>query len=259
MAVEIKEINWRIPFALRNYVPKYMNHVYENANDEFAVWHGLFEDGNLVAMARTEIPPRGMCTMNSLFTMPEYRGKGYGTKLAEFRIDMLKGRDIKTITRAVSHYEKLGFVDAGIVAERSEGVWHRMISKVDKASSTAKRAIIVDIDETIVDKEGMPITPVLEYIEKNRAGKMVIVVTARHEDSRPRTEAKLDSIGLKYDVLHMSTMPSGAHMESKQWRMGKIIDQGILVEIAIDDDPGTREMYKGMGVQLVIDPGEVDE
>ena len=258
MAIEIREINWRVPFALRNHGPNYMTYGFERAAEPSTTWWGLYVDDNLVSFGRLDMPPRGACTLGSLWTMPEYRGRGYGKMLVEHRLKLIGDRDVKTITRASDIYEKFGFVNAGIVAQRDEGTWFRMILKRGQPGKLSKRAIIVDIDETIVDSEGNAIEGTLEWVEANRAGRSVIVLTARSEESRARTEASLKKIGLKYDELFMSDLPAGAYVESKRWRVNKLLEDNYILDMAIDDDEDVRRMYESLGVGVVVNPEDIN-
>jgi GNAT superfamily N-acetyltransferase len=258
MAIEIKEINWRIPFALRNHGPNYMTYGFDRAAEPSTTWWGLYVNGDLVSFGRLDIPQRGACTLGSLWTMPEYRGNGYGKMLVDYRLNLVVERDVKTITRASNVYEKFGFVNAGIVAQRDEGTWFRMILKRGQPNKLSKRAIIIDIDETLVDSEGNAIKKTLEWIDENRNGRSVIVLTARGEESRGRTEASLKKVGLKYDDLFMSSLPAGAYVESKRWRVNKLLEENYILDMAIDDDPDVRSMYKSLGIGVVVDPVELN-
>jgi GNAT superfamily N-acetyltransferase len=258
MAIEIKEINWRIPFALRNHGPNYMTYGFERAAEPSTTWWGLHVDGNLVSFGRLDIPPRGACTLGSLWTMPEYRGKGYGKILVEHRLKLVGDRDVKTITRAAEIYEKFGFVNAGIVAQRDEGTWFRMILKRGAPGKLSKRAIIVDIDETLIDSEGNTIQSTMDWVQENRKGRSVIILTARAEESRERTVESLKKAGIKYDELFMSDLPAGAYVESKRWRVNKLLEDNYILDMAIDDDLDVRKMYESLGVGEVVDPEELN-
>jgi hypothetical protein len=178
--------------------------------------------------------------------------------LVDHRLKLVGDRDVKTITRAADVYEKFGFVNAGIVAQRDEGTWFRMILKRGMPGKLSKRAIIVDIDETLIDSEGNTIQSTLDWVQENRKGRSVIVLTARAEESRERTVESLKKAGLKYDELFMSDLPAGAYVESKRWRVNKLLEDNYIIDMAIDDDLDVRKMYESLGVGEVVDPEELN-
>jgi hypothetical protein len=83
-------------------------------------------------------------------------------------------------------------------------------------------------------------------------------LTARAEESRERTVESLKKAGIKYDELFMSDLPAGAYVESKRWRVNKLLEDNYILDMAIDDDLDVRKMYESLGVGEVVDPEELN-
>jgi ribosomal protein S18 acetylase RimI-like enzyme len=82
-------------------------------------FHGVFEDGQLVAAAGTHLvsPTYGVAAVGNVFTHPAYRRRGYGTAVTSAVVAELQHRGICDIVlnvsqannRALHIYEQLGF------------------------------------------------------------------------------------------------------------------------------------------------------
>jgi RimJ/RimL family protein N-acetyltransferase len=82
-------------------------------------FHGVFEDGRLVAAAGTHLisPTYGVAAVGNVFTHPDHRGRGYGTAATSAVVAELQGRGICDIVlnvnqrnaAAIRIYERLGF------------------------------------------------------------------------------------------------------------------------------------------------------
>lgn len=84
---------------------------------EFGPFQGIFENGNLVAMAGQRMAPLPYVEVSAVCTHPDYTGKGYAKQLlisqanhiiAQNRIPFLHVRDDNY--RAIKVYENVGFV-----------------------------------------------------------------------------------------------------------------------------------------------------
>jgi RimJ/RimL family protein N-acetyltransferase len=82
-------------------------------------FHGVFEDGRLVAAAGTHLvsPTYGVAALGNVFTHPDFRGCGYATVATSAVVTELHGRGIRDIVLNVDQrnkpasriYERLGF------------------------------------------------------------------------------------------------------------------------------------------------------
>jgi ribosomal protein S18 acetylase RimI-like enzyme len=82
-------------------------------------FHGVFEDGQLVAAAGTHLisPTYGVAAVGNIFTHPAYRRRGYGTTVTGAVVAELQRHGIRDIVlnvsqandRALRIYERLGF------------------------------------------------------------------------------------------------------------------------------------------------------
>ena len=82
-------------------------------------FHGLFEDGHLVAAAGTHLisPTYSVAAVGNVFTHPDCRGLGYGTAVTSAVVAELRRRGIRDIVlnvdqrneRAIRIYQRLGF------------------------------------------------------------------------------------------------------------------------------------------------------
>ena len=77
---------------------------------------GIYEAGQLVAMAGERLRPFGYTEVSAVCTHPEYRGRGYASSLVSALIEKITGRGeipflhVRTVNAgAIRVYEKLGF------------------------------------------------------------------------------------------------------------------------------------------------------
>ncbi|MHB1684974.1 MAG: N-acetyltransferase [Bacilli bacterium] len=118
----------------------------ENSVD--SPFYGIYEDGKLVARMslypipakydRYFDPPQDHLELWKLEVLPGYKGRGYGTQLAEFAKSL--GSPIKVNVRRKSHpfFVRLGFTAVKYDAARDRGenpyVWIPTIPTVDPVS-----------------------------------------------------------------------------------------------------------------------------
>lgn len=112
---------------------------------------------------------------------------------------------------------------------------------------------IVDIDGTVIDDQGQPIEPVLEFIDEN--AEEVVVLTNRAESRRAQTVKDLAAIGLDYERLIMNGTGKPA-AEFKAAEVKRMLDAGERVDVFIDNDPDNRAAVEALGV-VVMDPAEI--
>ncbi|MBL0155105.1 MAG: GNAT family N-acetyltransferase [Chitinophagaceae bacterium] len=83
---------------------------------EFGNYHGIFENGKLVAMGGERLHLPGLTEISAICTHPDYQGKGYGAKITQFlaKLVMKKGETPFLHARvdnikAMDVYKRLGF------------------------------------------------------------------------------------------------------------------------------------------------------
>jgi len=83
---------------------------------EFGEYHGIFNDGALVAMAGERLQPTPYTELSAVCTHPAHLGKGYAARLLQHQMQRIlaKGRVpflhvVPENTRARAVYERLGF------------------------------------------------------------------------------------------------------------------------------------------------------
>jgi len=121
------------------------------------------------------------------------------------------------------------------------------------SQNTTMPRIITDIDGTIMDASGRPITRVLDYIKAE--AEEVVVLTNRPESERAKTVADLKRIGLQYQQLIMNKDGKPAP-EYKAGAVKAMLDAGLEVDEFIDNDAANREAVAALGVE-VLDPADI--
>ncbi len=83
---------------------------------EFGNYHGIFEDGKLVAMGGERLHVDGFTEVSAICTHPDYRGFGYGAMITHFLSEsVIKNGQIPFLharvdnVNAINVYKKLGF------------------------------------------------------------------------------------------------------------------------------------------------------
>ncbi len=113
IAADVRRVNWLYNSEGQ---PTY----YSAGHIEQGLYHGVFEDGQLVAVAGTHVisPEESIAVVGNVFTHPAYRGRGYGTLAtsATTRALLARCRDVTLTvdpenTPAVRAYLRLGYRD----------------------------------------------------------------------------------------------------------------------------------------------------
>lgn len=83
----------------------------------FGGYHGIFDEGRLVAMGGQRLQANGYTEISAICTHPDYSGRGYGQRIMYAVIqDIISASNIAYLhvradnTRAVELYRRLGFV-----------------------------------------------------------------------------------------------------------------------------------------------------
>lgn len=122
-----------------------------------------------------------------------------------------------------------------------------------KRATGVNRAIIVDIDDTLIHNNRI-IADVNDWVQK--AEMATLLVTGRLAKYRDYTVEQLSKLGIDYDQLIMndlgSTSRSVEFKKATAERLLKLYD----VVYAVDNDGGAREAYASLGIEA-IDPAKL--
>jgi ribosomal protein S18 acetylase RimI-like enzyme len=84
---------------------------------EFGHYHGIFENGKLVAMTGQRLHPEPFTEISAVCTHPDYLGRGYAAALLNHQLGIILSQDKQPFLhvrgdndRAIKVYERLGFV-----------------------------------------------------------------------------------------------------------------------------------------------------
>lgn len=118
---------------------------------------------------------------------------------------------------------------------------------------TGPAAIIVDIDGTLQLPSGIN-NQLIKYL--NARNEIKIIVTARNENQRESTTKFLDSIGLEYRGLRMS---SGGDVNTYKAGVAKSLMENHDIVLAVDNNPSTRKTYEDLGIATMAPTSRRDE
>jgi ribosomal protein S18 acetylase RimI-like enzyme len=83
---------------------------------EFGYYHGIFDNGKLVAMTGQRLHVYNYTELSAVCTHPDHLGKGYAAALMLHQVDLIRGQGQVPFlhvrednTRAIALYERLGF------------------------------------------------------------------------------------------------------------------------------------------------------
>ena len=136
MALTIREIDWQDTLSVRHQVlwpdkPVSFSRV---DGDETATHYGAFTDGMLVCVASIYLS-EDSARLRKFATLPDYQGRGIGSKVLAKAIEQLKQQNIKRFwcdarTTATAFYQKFGlsvegreFVKSGVSYFRMSVSW----------------------------------------------------------------------------------------------------------------------------------------
>ena len=118
-------------------------------------------------------------------------------------------------------------------------------------------SIIVDVDGTL-DLNGNPNEPLIAALNRKVTdGDRVVVISGRQDSRLKETKFFLDDAGLGYSEIYLSDFPVGPNASNafKEYKAGKLIEDGYDFEAAIDNDSEARRIYRGLGIDA-FSPGE---
>lgn len=121
-------------------------------------------------------------------------------------------------------------------------------------------AIICDIDGTLTTSDGSdaPNTALIEWLQaKADGGDEIIIVSGRPDSRLDETRAWLEANDVPHTAVHLSDFPQGpnASLAFKQYKAKALLDEGIDVELAIDNDADARGGYEALGIKALT-PGQ---
>lgn len=83
---------------------------------EFGNYHGIFEDGKLVAMGGERLHLDGLTEISAICTHPDFQGRGYGAEIVHFLAANIMSRGLTPFlhstannTKALDVYKRIGF------------------------------------------------------------------------------------------------------------------------------------------------------
>lgn len=131
----------------------------------------------------------------------------------------------------------------------AEGIDH----PEEMRKGTGPAAIIVDIDGTLQLPSGIN-NQLIQYL--NARDEIKIIVTARNENQRESTTKFLDSIGLNYRGLRMS---SGGDVNTYKEGVAKSLMENHDIVLAVDNNPSTRKTYEDLGIPTMAPTSRRDQ
>jgi len=115
-------------------------------------------------------------------------------------------------------------------------------------------AIVVDIDDTLIDANGDPIENVVRFVDEYEGE--IIIISGRTEDQRDATIAELVSFDIDFDRLYLRESLDITAFDFKVEQLKDVLDI-YNIELAIENDEDVRAEYARIGI-TVLAPGAVD-
>lgn len=132
---------------------------------------------------------------------------------------------------------------------RSEVAYIISQQEMNRQSSSV---IIVDVDDTLL-KGGSPIEKTKEYINEKHKTHRIVVVSGRQKSEEGNTRRQLERSGIKFDEIYLSDFPVGPNSSRafKEYKAKWLMDKGLKIVEAIDNDSQTRRDYTKLGIKSV--------
>jgi hydroxymethylpyrimidine pyrophosphatase-like HAD family hydrolase len=113
--------------------------------------------------------------------------------------------------------------------------------------------IIIDIDDTLLKRDGTPIQHVIDYV--NSIYDTKIIVTGRNSSERSKTIYQLHHARVNYDRLVMNP---GSYKESHKFKEHIAQEFGFATTLAIENNSSARAAYEKFGIKT-LDPALIPE
>jgi HK97 family phage prohead protease len=115
--------------------------------------------------------------------------------------------------------------------------------------------IIVDLDDTLVLSGDLPNVPLIDALnaEVMSGDRQIVIVSGRSVDRLEETRAWIQEHGLAgVEEIHLSDFPEGpnASVAFKLYKAERLIQEGMDIEEAIDNDPEVRRGYVDLGLEV---------
>lgn len=117
------------------------------------------------------------------------------------------------------------------------------------------KAIIIDIDDTIIRLNGEPIEDVIEYVNNLVGSKFII--TARLESRKDETLEELKKIDMPYTRIFFKEDSDEDSADYKK-RIAEQLLKVYYVYEAIDNDPDMRQVYRSLRIKTT-NPASIDQ
>jgi ribonucleotide monophosphatase NagD (HAD superfamily) len=124
-----------------------------------------------------------------------------------------------------------------------------------------KKAVLIDIDGTLVVKDTEePIPHTVDLVKKIADKYKIIICTFRKEKKRKKTIALLRKLGVPFDQLVMRPKTYGDQVEPWVYKSAAAAtyQQKYIVLFAVDDNLETNKAYEKMGIEAHT-PEEVEK
>jgi hypothetical protein len=117
---------------------------------------------------------------------------------------------------------------------------------------SSSQVIIVDMDDTLV-RGNNPIQKTIDYVNRKAESYRIVIVSGRPASRTEETKRQLDKLGVKWDDIFLSDFPQGPNSSNayKEYKAKWLMDKGLRVVEAIDNDSEARRLYGRAGVKAV--------
>jgi len=111
--------------------------------------------------------------------------------------------------------------------------------------------IVCDVDGTLDMGNGRPNETLITKLQAER--RSIFIVSGRPIRRLAETRDWLSANGVPHAAVHLSDFPTGpnAAVAFKKYKAELLMKEGYEIDIAIDNDLRTREMYRSLGIRSV--------
>lgn len=123
-------------------------------------------------------------------------------------------------------------------------------------------AVMFDIDDTLIDYNGNPIKPIIRLLNKCESlGYIILIITARMENTRQFTMNQLNSFGIYPDYLFLQQPGDSNHFKSEiKDKLAKESEIFTIMSIGdnwIDVEGPSSGYYLKLPNHYFMDSGEI--